>query len=83
MFHTARALIFKKGYRERSHYCLIVAVKELYISTNEISPDFAEKLEDGKSKREQADYGLTYYPTSAEESIKDAEKFIEKCDEIL
>ena len=23
MFHTARALLYSKGYREKSHYCLI------------------------------------------------------------
>jgi len=29
-FHSARALLFARGYRERSHYCLGVALKYLY-----------------------------------------------------
>ncbi len=29
MFHSARALIFNKGYREKSHRCLLVALQEL------------------------------------------------------
>ncbi len=29
-FHSARALLFAKGYVERSHYCLSVALKCLY-----------------------------------------------------
>jgi uncharacterized protein (UPF0332 family) len=31
MFHAAKALVLKKGYREKSHYCLIVAIRELYV----------------------------------------------------
>ena len=29
-FHAARALLFAKGYTERSHFCLGVAIKGLY-----------------------------------------------------
>jgi uncharacterized protein (UPF0332 family) len=31
MFHAARALLYIKNYREKSHYCLIVAIKALYV----------------------------------------------------
>lgn len=30
MFHSARALLFKVGYKERGHWALIAALKELY-----------------------------------------------------
>ena len=30
LFHSARALLFKQGIAEKSHYCLIEALKELY-----------------------------------------------------
>lgn len=30
MFHTAKALVLSKGYREKSHYCLLVALRELF-----------------------------------------------------
>jgi len=30
VFHCGRALLFAKGYRERSHRCLIVALRRLY-----------------------------------------------------
>ncbi|ACS89087.1 MAG TPA: HEPN domain-containing protein [Thermococcaceae archaeon] len=29
-FHSVRALLFAKGYKERSHQCLVIAVRELY-----------------------------------------------------
>jgi len=33
MFHSTRALLFAKNYREHSHYCLIVAMRALYVET--------------------------------------------------
>jgi uncharacterized protein (UPF0332 family) len=30
LFHSARALLFEKGYTERSHYCLVIFLKEKY-----------------------------------------------------
>lgn len=30
LFHYARALLFHKGYLERSHFCLFVALQKLY-----------------------------------------------------
>lgn len=29
MFHAARALVYSKGFREKSHYALLVALREL------------------------------------------------------
>lgn len=36
MFHAARALLYAEGYREKSHYCLSVALLELYVDTSKI-----------------------------------------------
>ncbi|AGK60059.1 putative conserved protein related to C-terminal domain of eukaryotic chaperone, SACSIN [Archaeoglobus sulfaticallidus PM70-1] len=35
-FHSARALLFAKGYVERSHYCLGLALKYLYKERDKI-----------------------------------------------
>ena len=32
MLHAARALLYHKEYREKSHYCLFLAMKEFYAS---------------------------------------------------
>jgi len=45
MFHCIKALIFKKGYREKSHYCLLVAFKELYVKTGEMDKEFADNFD--------------------------------------
>ena len=31
MFHAARALIYSKGYREKGHYCVAVALRSLFV----------------------------------------------------
>lgn len=36
IFHSARSLLFKKGYTERSHICIILALKELYKNNYEL-----------------------------------------------
>ncbi len=36
MFHSARALLFSAGYKERSHFGLIVALKEIYKNNKRI-----------------------------------------------
>jgi uncharacterized protein (UPF0332 family) len=58
MFHSARALLYSKGYREKSHYALLIAIKELF--SHEISLSLIHGFEDAMSLREAADYGLTF-----------------------
>ena len=36
IFHSSRALLFKKGYTERSHICVIIALKDLYKNDYEL-----------------------------------------------
>lgn len=71
MFHSARALVFSEGYRERSHYCLRVAIKELFVEENRLKPQYVDHLEEAKSLREQADYGLKYYPSPTHKNIRE------------
>lgn len=76
MFHCARALIYSKGYRERSHYCLIIATRELFVSKRLLNPMLVEALQLGKTLRENADYYGEFSKTSAAQMIKDAEEFL-------
>jgi len=80
MFHSARALLYFKNYREHSHYCLIQAIKELYVKTGKLEVSFVEALIEAKNLREAADYYGGYSKINAEKllNINKAEKFIEK-----
>lgn len=55
MFHSGRALIYKQGYRERSHKCLLVAVREIYQGKG-LSPDLIDAMQEARFLRENADY---------------------------
>ncbi len=83
MFHCIKALIFKKGYREKSHYCLLVAFKELYVKTGEMDKEFADNFEICMDIRQEADYGLSYKDENAKIAVEDAEKLIKATESIL
>lgn len=81
MFHAARALVFSKGFRERSHYALLVALKELF--KNQLETELIQNFEEGMDLREEADYGLVFSEEGAVNIVKNAEKFLERVKEIL
>ena len=76
MFHAAKALVLKKGYREKSHFCLIIALRELYVKEEKLNQEMVENFELCMNLRHEADYGLTYHKESAETAIKYAEEFL-------
>jgi len=59
MFHGARGLLYLKNLREQSHYCLIAAIKALYVDTNIISKAHLNALQEAKNLREDADYYIS------------------------
>lgn len=76
MFHAAKALVLKKGYREKSHYCLIIAVRELYMKDGTMNDELADTLELCMHLRQDADYGLIYDKESADTAIHYAQQFL-------
>lgn len=83
MFHAARALVYSKDYRERSHYCLIVALKALFVSKRLLDYRLVEMLLLGKKLRENADYYDNWSKEGANQMIESAENFLNRAKEIL
>jgi len=83
MFHSARALLYFENFRERSHYCLNQAIRELYVKQGKIDVFFLEALLEAKNLREAADYYGDYSDINTEKLLKRAEKFIEKAKKII
>ena len=78
MFHTACALLYSKGYREKkSHVCLAVGLRVLFVETKEIEEKHLERLNDCKNLREEADYSLASDNESAGEAIGWADEFLQ------
>jgi uncharacterized protein (UPF0332 family) len=81
MFHAARALVYSKGVREKSHYALLVALRELF--GNQLESELIENFEEAMSLREEADYGLIFSEEGATSIVNNAGKFLNKVKEIL
>jgi len=81
MFHSARALLFERGYREKSHYALLVAIRELY--SNDIEHSLIMEFEHGMYLRQEADYGLKFSEGGASDVIETAEKLLKRARTIL
>lgn len=83
MFHSARALLYNKNYREKSHYCLIVALRVLYVETGELPVSFIEVLQRAKDLREDADYYDEWSKITTEEIVTKAEEFLDRAKKII
>lgn len=84
MFHSARALLYKDGYTEKSHYALYVYLKEEY--RNKIEPKYINELNNLRLERHEVLYGLEKTTITKEESqevTEIAREFTEKTRQLL
>ena len=83
MFHSARALLYCKNYRERSHFCLGEAIRALYVEKGELNVFLVEALAEAKNLREAADYYGDYSGINAEKLLERADQFIKESKKIV
>lgn len=83
MFHTARALIYSKGYREKSHYWLLVALQSLFVEKGLLDESLTKDFHDAMVLREDADYHRKFSKKGAEVTIESAKLFLEQAKSIL
>jgi len=83
MFHAARTLLYLKGYREKSHYCLMLAMKEFYVSEGKLEMRLAESLQMAKSLRESADYDNVFDKNSSVSLVDQATVFVKMANDIV
>lgn len=85
MFHASRALLFKDGFTEKSHYCLIEFVREKYIKTGLINSRFSYLLNNAREERHEVLYGLEKTETKqdAEHIVKTAKEYLQEVTKII
>lgn len=83
MFHSARALLYAKDMRERSHFCLIAAIRTLYVDTKIIPVHLLEALQEAKNLREEADYYNRWSQQGCERLLRLAEEFLKIAKETI
>lgn len=86
MFHSGRALLFKDGIVEKSHYCLVEYVREKYAKTGRISPEIVTVMDVFRGQRHDVLYsleGVRVKPVDAKMAIENAVKMLEAVRKIL
>ncbi len=83
MFHSARALLYAKNYREKSHACLIEAIREFYVKQGKLGYWLIEAMQKAKTLREEADYYGEYSEEGARNLLEKAKEFLEETKKIL
>jgi len=83
MFHAARALLYSRGFREKSHRALLVALEELFVRTGKLDRSSFDAFRNAMDLREEADYGMVFSKSSAERVVENAENFLDRIQMIL
>ena len=83
MFHSFRALIFSKGYREKSHTCIKYAIESLFVDAGTLDNRLLQDFSYAMKIREGADYGSVYSEDSALELRNSASRIYNICKELI
>lgn len=83
MFHTARALLYAKGFREHHHRCLRIAISHLYVSEDTAFHALVSDFQLAKMMRENADYADDFSENGANKLVSSAERFLKIVRKIL
>lgn len=83
MFHSARAMLYSKGYREKSHYYLLVALHHLFVANGLVTERLARLFLDAMTLREEADYHGDFSKEGAESVIDGAEEMLKIAGKVI
>ncbi len=80
MFHAARSILIKDGYREKSHYCISRYLERVYSEKGLLNKNLIITLDSYREMRHRVAYNTEFEATAreAKEAIKDSEAFIEE-----
>jgi len=83
MFHCARGLLYRDGVQEKSHFCLVLYLRERY--SDKIPIRLINSLDNYRVERHEALYGLEFKPSrdGAELLMRDAKELIEIAEKML
>lgn len=86
MFQSARALLFKDGIYEKSHYCTVLYLEKEYVKNRLLKANYLSWLDIFRRERHFTLYGLEKTGLSkadVEDAIEKAEKFLSAIKEIV
>jgi uncharacterized protein (UPF0332 family) len=80
MFHSARAILFIDGYREKSHACVARYLEEQYVNKKKLEKKWVELLDHHREIRHNDQYDLSFYSSDeeAKEALESAGQFLQR-----
>jgi len=85
MFHSARAILFLDGVREKNHFCLARHLEEKYVKSKLLEKSWVELLDHYRELRHEDQYSISFFASinDAENSYKSAYDFCERIVKLL
>ncbi len=85
MFHSARAILFMDGWREKSHACVARYLEEKYVKQGKLEKKWIELLDLNRDIRHDDQYDLSFFSTKedAEKALKSARSFLDRMKKLL
>ncbi|MFA6049186.1 MAG: HEPN domain-containing protein [Candidatus Micrarchaeia archaeon] len=86
MFHSCRALLYRDGVQEKSHFCLIEYAREKYAKTGKLPFELITTMDAFREERHDAMYGFDEPETTKEHAkaaLETAEKLANAVEKIL
>ena len=85
MFHSARAILFFDGFREKSHYCVARYLEGKYAKEKLLEDDWVQLLDHYRELRHDDQYSTSFFATEeeSENAIKKAKEFARRMEKLL
>jgi len=85
MLIAAKAVLAKDGYREKSHYCVVVYLKEKYVDVGKINKATIELFDHYRSLRHMVAYDSEFMASreDAEQAIKDGSRIVAEIKKLI
>ncbi len=85
MFHAARAVLFRDGWREKSHFCIARYIEEMYVKKGKLEREWIDLLDRLRETRHADQYDVSYFATreEAESMLNIAFEFVERMEKLL
>ncbi len=75
IFHSARAVLFRLGLREKRHFAIGIVLEDLS-KKGKLESSYVNDFNAASSSREDADYHYTYSKETAQHNLKIAKEFL-------
>lgn len=85
MFHSARAVLFRDGWREKSHFCIARYLEEMYVKKGKLEREWIDLFDRLRETRHADQYDVSYFATreEAESALNIAFEFVERMEKLL